>query len=108
MHETISLIDAGQFKAAQAQIDRELGDSQLPPSKREELNFQRERMRRILLDFTLSADDVKARVRKQIPDLTDADRQGRCDALVEPLTTLPRSVLRRCGAASAAARARCR
>lgn len=81
VHETISLIDAGQFKAAQAQIDRELGDQQIPASTREELNFQRERMRRILLDFTLSADDVKARVRKQIPDLTDAefehwDRQG--------------------------------
>lgn len=81
VRETISLIDAGRFNAAQAQIDRELGDSQLPPPKREELSFQRERMRRILFDFTLSADDVKERVRKQIPDLTDAeferwDRQG--------------------------------
>lgn len=81
LRETISLIDAGQFKAVQAQIDRALGTSQLSSQEQAELTFQRERMRRILLDFTLSADDVKARVRKQIPDLTDAeferwDRQG--------------------------------
>ena len=37
------------------------------------LLFERERMRRILLDFTLTADEVKARVRKQIPDLADAE-----------------------------------
>src|SRR5678815_4379258 len=30
-------------------------------------------MRRILLDFTLSEGDVKARLRKQIPDLSDAE-----------------------------------
>jgi transglutaminase-like putative cysteine protease len=81
VRETISLIDTGQFKAAQAQIDQELRTPKLSSSERAELTFQRERMRRILLDFTLSADDVKARVRKQIPDLTDAeferwDRQG--------------------------------
>ncbi|HEX2139548.1 MAG TPA: transglutaminase-like domain-containing protein, partial [Woeseiaceae bacterium] len=37
------------------------------------LLFQRERMRRILLDFTLDAAAVKARVKRQIPDLTDAE-----------------------------------
>src|SRR3546814_15808980 len=30
-------------------------------------------MRRILLDFTLDESEVEARVRKQIPDLTDAE-----------------------------------
>jgi transglutaminase-like putative cysteine protease len=30
-------------------------------------------MRRILLDFTLGVDDVKTRLREQIPDLTDAE-----------------------------------
>ena len=35
--------------------------------------FRQERLRRIKLDFTLDADAVKARLRKQIPDLTDAE-----------------------------------
>src|SRR3546814_4402331 len=30
-------------------------------------------MRRILLDFTLDESEVEARVRKQIPDVTDAE-----------------------------------
>jgi transglutaminase-like putative cysteine protease len=66
-------IDAGHFKAAQAAIDTALTQADVSAGQRESLLFQRERMRRILLDFTLSADDVKARVRKQIPDLTDAE-----------------------------------
>jgi len=51
------------------------------------LRFQRERMRRIRLDFTLDADQVEARVRKQIPDLTQAefDRWNRA-GLFEHLT----------------------
>jgi transglutaminase-like putative cysteine protease len=66
-------IDAGHFKAAQAAIDTALAQPGVTADQRQALLFQRERMRRILLDFTLSADDVKARVRKQIPDLTDAE-----------------------------------
>ena len=37
------------------------------------LEFERERMRRILLDFTLTQADVKAKVRESIPDLTDQE-----------------------------------
>ncbi len=66
-------IDAGHFKAAQAAIDAALAPADVSGAQRQALLFQRERMRRILLDFTLSADDVKARVRKQIPDLSDAE-----------------------------------
>ena len=69
----VSQIDAGHFKAAEAAIERALAQPQLSPQTRAALLFQRERMRRILLDFTLSADDVKARVRKEIPDLSDAE-----------------------------------
>jgi transglutaminase-like putative cysteine protease len=69
----IQLIDAGHFNAAQARIDTTLRAPALAAGERTALTFQRERMRRILLDFTLSADDVKARVRKDIPDLTDAE-----------------------------------
>ncbi len=68
----ITQIDAGHFKAADAAITAALAQPALPADTKTALAFQRERMRRILLDFTLGADDVKARVRKEIPDLTDA------------------------------------
>ena len=73
LNSTIAQIDAGQFKAADASIDHALAQPGLSAQARQDLLFQRERMRRILLDFTLDADAVKARVRKQIPDLTDAE-----------------------------------
>lgn len=68
----VALVDAGQFKAAEAAIAERLAKTEAT-STRAALVFERERMRRILLDFTLSADEVKARVRKQIPDLDDAE-----------------------------------
>jgi transglutaminase-like putative cysteine protease len=67
----IQLIDAGQFKSAEAQIAQQL--RQEPGRDREALEFQRERMRRILLDFPLTEADAKARLRQQIPDLSDAE-----------------------------------
>ena len=69
----IAQIDAGHFQAAETVIAGALAQPGLDADTRDALAFQRERMRRILLDFTLSADDAKARVRKQIPDLTDAE-----------------------------------
>ncbi|MDQ0011625.1 transglutaminase-like putative cysteine protease [Luteibacter jiangsuensis] len=66
-------IDAGHFKTAEALIAKALAQPGLAPAQRDTLLFQRERMRRILLDFTLDADAVKTRLRKQIPDLTDAE-----------------------------------
>ncbi|WP_254063233.1 transglutaminase domain-containing protein [Rhodanobacter sp. L36] len=69
----VAQIDAGQFKAADAAIDTSLQRPNLSAEQRNALLFQRERMRRILIDFTLSADDVKGRVRKDIPDLSDAE-----------------------------------
>jgi len=69
----IAEIDAGHFHAAEASITAALAQPGQTAEARKALAFQRERMRRILLDFTLSADDVKTRVRKQIPDLTDAE-----------------------------------
>lgn len=71
--QTIALIDGGHFKEAGTSIDSALAQSGLSAQAREDWLFQRERMRRILLDFTLDADAVKTRVRKQIPDLTDAE-----------------------------------
>ncbi|SEW05513.1 transglutaminase domain-containing protein [Luteibacter sp. 329MFSha] len=66
-------IDAGQFTQAEAAIAKALADPRITPTQRTSLEFQRERMRRILIDFTLDAEAVKARLRKQIPDLTDAE-----------------------------------
>lgn len=69
----IAAIDAGQFAAAEAAIGEALQAEGLADETRDALLFQRERMRRILLDFTLAAAAVKARLRRQIPDLTDAE-----------------------------------
>ena len=66
-------VDAGQFEAARARIAAALADSALPARLRSAFEFERERMRRIRLDFTLSEADVKARVREQIPDLSDVE-----------------------------------
>jgi len=73
VQHAIAQIDAGQFRAAETDIDRALAQPGVSPQTRDELLFQRERMRRILLDFTLDTDAAKARVHKQIPDLTDAE-----------------------------------
>lgn len=69
----IQLIDAGQFADAYKVIDDALRSSSLAVEQRSAYEFQRERMRRILLDFALTPADAQARVRKQIPDLTDAE-----------------------------------
>lgn len=71
--EVIAEIDAGQFRAAQADIDAALAQSDLPPAARRDYEFQRERMRRVLLDFTQTRDQVRATLREAIPDLTDAE-----------------------------------
>ena len=69
----VAQIDAGHFKAADAAITAALTQPNQTPEARGALAFQRERMRRIRLDFTLDADAVKARLRKQIPDLSEAE-----------------------------------
>ena len=68
----IDLVDAGRFADARARIEREL--AQAPPvSTRAALEFQRERMRRILIDFSLDRAQVEAAVRRRIPDLGEAE-----------------------------------
>jgi transglutaminase-like putative cysteine protease len=66
-------IDAGQFAVADRLIAAALNEQELETGAQAALEFQRERMRRILLDFSLEEPEVKARVRRQIPDLTDAE-----------------------------------
>ncbi|WP_425602194.1 transglutaminase-like domain-containing protein [Luteimonas aquatica] len=71
--EVIAAVDAGRFQDAEAQIAAALGDPAVSPAKKRDYAFQRERMRRILLDFSLDEQGVRERVRKQIPDLTEAE-----------------------------------
>ena len=66
-------IDAGHFQEAEAAIAQTLAQPGLTSEQHATLAFQRERMRRILLDFTLDAEAVKARLRQSIPDMTDAE-----------------------------------
>ncbi len=67
------LVDAGQFNSAETQITNALAKPSLSSADREALTFERERMRRIRLDFSLTAEDAQARLRRQIPDLTPAE-----------------------------------
>ena len=69
----IALIDTGQFHSADTQIARALQRQNLLGASRSGLEFQRERMRRILLDFKLSEAEVKDRLRKTIPDLREEE-----------------------------------
>jgi transglutaminase-like putative cysteine protease len=68
-----SLVDAGQFKAAEARISQALAQPNTSNKEQAALGFERERMRRILLDFSLTAEDAKTRLRRQIPDLSSTE-----------------------------------
>ena len=91
----IELVDAGRFKAAEARIAESLGEPGLSAEERQALAFERERMRRILLDFTLDRAQVEERVRKQIPDLREAEfaALGRGGAVRTPGDRRPQAVL---------------
>jgi transglutaminase-like putative cysteine protease len=67
------LIDDGRFQSAEMQIRDALAKPSLSDADRQAMTYQRERMRRILLDFKLTAADAQARLRKQIPDLKPAE-----------------------------------
>lgn len=71
--EVITLVDSGRFADAKASIAKDLAANGLSAEGRAALEFQRERMRRILLDFTLDEQAAKARVREKIPDLRDEE-----------------------------------
>ena len=71
--EVILLVDAGRFADAQSSIAKRLAAGDLSPDTRSALEFQRERMRRLLLDFSLDERAAKARIREKIPDLRDEE-----------------------------------
>ncbi len=67
----IAQIDRGDFAGADSAIEAALPDAS--PLDARVLAFQRERMRRIALDFNQDSTQVHERLRKQIPDLSDAE-----------------------------------
>ena len=69
----VGLVTAGQFREASAHIDAALKQPGMPVVTRKAFEFQLARMERMREDFSLTADQVEASVRKQIPDLTDAE-----------------------------------
>lgn len=82
----VGLVDAGRFNDARARIDVAAQQPGIDARERAALEFQRERMRRIRLDFTLDRAQAEQKVRAQIPDLKreefDAwDRQGLLEAM---------------------------
>ena len=77
-------IDRGRFHEADQAIDRALQAGGVADARA--LQFQRERMRRIRLDFGLDGATVRQRIRAQVPDLREDEFQ-RWDAagLIERL-----------------------
>ena len=77
-------IDRGRFHEADQAIDRALQAGGVADARA--LQFQRERMRRIRLDFGLDGATVRQRIRAQVPDLHEDEFQ-RWDAagLIERL-----------------------
>ena len=67
----IERIDHGDFSGAHDAIKAALPGAS--PLDAKVLAFQRERMRRIALDFNQDAVQVSERLRRQIPDLTDTE-----------------------------------
>jgi transglutaminase-like putative cysteine protease len=67
--EVIARVDSGRFSEAEARIAQRLATAGVGADERDALEFERERMRRMRLDFTLSAGEAKARLRREIPDL---------------------------------------
>ena len=69
----VALIDAGRFREAGEAIDAALKQPSLSGEARAALEFQRERMRRIRLDFPLSEADARNKLAELVPDLRDED-----------------------------------
>ena len=87
LETVVGLVDTGRFADADAAIERALADGREDAVLRNALAFQRERMRRIGLDFGLDAAGLEAAVRRQIPDLLPEEfARWRRAGLFESLT----------------------
>lgn len=83
----VAQVDRGQFAQADQTIDAALRQPGLDAPTRRALDFERERMRRIRLDFGLSESAARARLRTHIPDLTEQEFRAWDEAgLIERMT----------------------
>ncbi len=73
VREVVARVDEGRFADAEARIQQQLGDASTPAGVRQALLFERERMRRIRLDFPLDAAATRERLRDEIPDLREGE-----------------------------------
>ncbi len=85
--DIVKLVDAGRFNEADAQISLALAEQRMPLARRKAVLLERERMRRIRLDFPHRRGQLMEHVRKQIPDLRAAefdqwDRAGLLERIV--------------------------
>ncbi|TDR38758.1 transglutaminase-like putative cysteine protease [Tahibacter aquaticus] len=67
--DVVALVDAGNFRAAESAIATALQRRSADAAERQAWHFERERMRRIRLDFPLSRSEMEAQLRKAVPDL---------------------------------------
>ncbi|MCW4456020.1 transglutaminase domain-containing protein [Flavobacterium sp. MXW15] len=73
LQDIVARVDRGDFAGAQARIEQALRQPALGDDERRQYEFERERMRRIRLDFGLDREQAMARVRRQIPDLREEE-----------------------------------
>ncbi len=73
LDSVVELVTSGQFHAADTRIDGALAQADLSADLRKGFEFQRVRMQRMRDDFSLTSDEVRAKVRGQIADLSDAE-----------------------------------
>ena len=82
----VAMVDRGDFQAANAAIDAALANAPDADTKRA-LDYERERMRRIRLDFPHDEAKVRADLKKAIPDLREAEFKAWDDGnLLEHMT----------------------
>ena len=81
----VAMVDAGDFRGASDAIDAALA-AKPAPAQRDALLFERERMRRIRLDFDKTEADVRKALREAIPDLRDDEVAQWDRTLLEHMT----------------------
>ena len=69
--EIVALIDGGRFADAKRAIDAALARPGVSADERAALEFQRERMRRIRIDFPLTEADARRKLGELVPQLRD-------------------------------------
>jgi transglutaminase-like putative cysteine protease len=73
LEDVVRLVDGGRFSAAEVAIEAALADPRSTAADRRRASFERERMRRIRLDFSLGPDEAFSKLRERIPDLAPDD-----------------------------------